>query len=193
MLNNVWVAESSNSLILSQNYCPKTALLVKDTELYTIFFHGLEGLCFKGQFPIKIWISFLFFFHDFFHLQPICYNHYAFSSRHNHPVLHNIVPYKDLPLVYCNYQFICSLLLPSPSLSQSVCLLCFHSVPTSGPWMCGEESRYLGFSEGEARGKGPEDKHVGVYIGIFRFLVFSKASLFKVLVSLNSLKTPFKF
>lgn len=59
--------------------------------------------------------------------------------------------------------------------------------------MCGEESRYLGFSEGEARGKGPEDKHVGVYIGIFRFLVFSKASLFKVLVSLNSLKTPFKF
>lgn len=148
MLNNVWVAESSNSLILSQNYCPKTALLVKDTELYTIFFHGLEGLCFKGQFLIKIWISFLFFFNDFFHLQPICYNHYAFSSRHNHPVLHSIVPYKDLPLVYCNYQFICSFLLPSPSLSQSdsVC---------PGPWMCGEESRCLGFSEGEGRRKGP--------------------------------------
>lgn len=110
--------------MLNQNNCPRSALLVKDTELDMIFFQDLEGLCFKGQFPIKIRIYFLFLllFSHVAHF--MCYNPDASSSGYSQLVFHNIVLYMDLLLVYCNYQFICSPLYHSPSLSQSVPIYC---------------------------------------------------------------------
>ena len=116
MLNNVWVAESSHSLILGN--CPGTQFPCNSKRHWTRHYFNSWFRRALRDTLLQIY-EFLFSSHYFFsHVEYfICCSHCVSLSRCS---LICAVLCMDLSVVCCNYQFICfsSLPLLPPSASQ---------------------------------------------------------------------------